>query len=99
MAELLTVATTATPQTLTAQVAISKCAGDFAVAPECMQIGGVVNGNVDLYGMTAPYPGYCKIDIGVQYFANIRNVGPDGVTSTCTQASCQQSLEYFGDMR
>jgi hypothetical protein len=97
---LSTVQDLSSPQNLTAQVAISKCPGDFNVPAECQAWGGVWSNGTQLVAGTGTSPVYggCSMQAGAQYYANVRNVGLD-LTNSCGTQFCAMLLQYNSTYR
>ena len=83
--QLVSTESTASGSIMT-EFAISTCPGDFS-QPNCSAISP--SSQVSLNGLESSiYPGNCQMAAGTQYYLNVRNVQPDGVTGSCPYSSC-----------
>lgn len=94
--ELRSVQSTNTSTTLTDEISVSTCPGDFNVAPQCKTWGTVFGSATYMRALTSSTSStdICVMTPGVQYYANVHNVAFDRVTPSCTNPSCNMKLQY-----
>ena len=98
---LVTAQILSAPQSLTAQLAISTCPGDFNVVADCTAFGSVWSGGTQLIGGTGASPIYggCPMTAGVQYYVNVREVLGDLTTPSCPSQFCEMLVNYNTNIR
>jgi hypothetical protein len=93
--EILSIQSMSSSGDLTAEYAISPCAGDFSVPAACRTWGTVNSSGMQLYASTgtAQVSGNCTLINGTQYYLNVRMVLQDRVTPACTVQTCYMNVQ------